>query len=97
MEQTEYYDTFENNLLQAILKSCTSHKMSPRMGMGFLVLITFERITAALSIADFVTLIFIIVLVWDCYFILSAASTGSSASALVVPPWLVPTLPLAVL
>ena len=27
MEQTEYYDTFENNLLQAVLKSCTSHKM----------------------------------------------------------------------
>ena len=27
MEQTEYFDTFENNLLQELMKLCTSHKM----------------------------------------------------------------------
>ena len=27
MENLEYFDTFENNLLQEILKLCTSHKM----------------------------------------------------------------------
>ncbi|MBE6212684.1 MAG: hypothetical protein E7129_06060 [Rikenellaceae bacterium] len=27
MEQTEYFDTFENNLLSELLKLCTSHKM----------------------------------------------------------------------
>lgn len=27
MEQTEYFDTFENNLLQELMKMCTSHKM----------------------------------------------------------------------
>ena len=27
MEQIEYFDTFENNLLQELMKSCTSHKM----------------------------------------------------------------------
>lgn len=27
MEQTEYFDTFENNLLNEMMKLCTSHKM----------------------------------------------------------------------
>ena len=27
MEQAEYFDTFENNLLQELMKLCTSHKM----------------------------------------------------------------------
>ena len=27
MEQTEYFDTFENNLLQELMKLCSSHKM----------------------------------------------------------------------
>ncbi len=27
MEQTEYFDTFENNLLKELLRLCTSHKM----------------------------------------------------------------------
>ena len=27
MEQAEYFDTFENNLLQEMMKQCTSHKM----------------------------------------------------------------------
>lgn len=27
MEQTEYFDTFENNLLNELMKLCTSHKM----------------------------------------------------------------------
>ena len=27
MEQTEYFDTFENNLIQELMKQCTSHKM----------------------------------------------------------------------